>query len=71
MTTFLTSDGQVVSGLIRERNDDSLVIANQKGESITIAKGDIEEEKPSTLSLMPGTFPSCLPTNRWLTCWVT
>ena len=48
-----TVDGRVLSGLIVERNDAGLTIANAKNERVTLAVADIEELRESPVSLMP------------------
>lgn len=48
-----TQDGRVLSGLIVERNDAGLTIANAKNERVTLAVADIEELRESPVSLMP------------------
>jgi putative membrane-bound dehydrogenase-like protein len=48
-----TRDGRVFNGLIVERTDSGLSIANAKNERVTIATGDIEELRESPVSLMP------------------
>jgi putative heme-binding domain-containing protein len=49
-------DGETISGLILDRTDSSLEIVDQAGKSQRVARGDIEREKISNLSLMPGNF---------------
>ncbi len=48
-----TVDGRVLNGLIVERNDAGLTIANAKNERVTLAVADIEELRESPVSLMP------------------
>lgn len=48
-----TRDGRVLSGLVIERTDAGLTIANAKNERVTIAMADIEELRESPVSLMP------------------
>jgi putative heme-binding domain-containing protein len=52
LNTLVTVDGRVLSGIIRERNEKTLVIqtANEK---VVVSNEDIEELKPSTASMMP------------------
>jgi putative heme-binding domain-containing protein len=63
-TSLLTVDGQVVTGLVRERDANKLVIADSKGELQTIAVESIDEEKASGLSLMPENFGEVLSTQQ-------
>ena len=46
-------DGRVLNGLIVERTDAGLTIANAKNERVTLAVADIEELRESPVSLMP------------------
>ncbi len=48
-----TVDGRVLNGMIVERNDAGLTIANAKNERVTLAMKDIEELRESPVSLMP------------------
>ncbi|MFN5101412.1 MAG: c-type cytochrome, partial [Planctomycetota bacterium] len=56
ITNVLLEDGETFSGLILDRNDSSLEIVDQAGKSQRVARGQIEQEKISKLSLMPGNF---------------
>jgi putative membrane-bound dehydrogenase-like protein len=46
-------DGRVLNGLIVERDDVGLTLANAKNERVTLAVADIEELRESPVSLMP------------------
>ena len=46
-------DGRVLNGLIVERNEAGLTLANAKNERVTLAVADIEELRESPVSLMP------------------
>ncbi len=46
-------DGRVLNGLIVERTDAGLTLANAKNERVTLAVADIEELRESPVSLMP------------------
>lgn len=52
-TTLQMSDGRVLVGLIRRNEGETIVLADNKGKEFTVAKGDIDEQQLSTLSLMP------------------
>ena len=52
MTVFQLEDGQTISGVIVEQTERTLTIQTQQ-ERVTIARGDIERQRPSNLSLMP------------------
>jgi putative heme-binding domain-containing protein len=56
ITNVLMDDGETISGLILDRTDSSLEIVDQAGKSQRVARGQIEQEKISKLSLMPGNF---------------
>ncbi len=51
--TMQMNDGRVLVGLIRRTEGETIVLADNKGKEFTVSKGDIEEQQPSTLSLMP------------------
>ncbi len=59
-TAILTQDGQVLSGLVRQRDDVKLVMADVKGEERSIELSSIEEEKQTRRSLMPENFDEIL-----------
>ena len=48
-----TPDGKVYNGLLRDENADELVLATGANQEAQIARGDIEEIRPSTVSVMP------------------
>ncbi len=52
LTSVATTDGRFVSGIIREQNDRSITIQTAN-ERITLPREDVEEIKPSTVSMMP------------------
>lgn len=56
ITNVLLEDGETISGLVLDRTDNSLEIVDQAGKSQRVARGQIEQEKVSKLSLMPGNF---------------
>ena len=47
------SDGRVLSGLITRESGSSITLQQQVGEAIEIARNEIDEISPSTVSLMP------------------
>jgi len=47
-----TTDGRIISGIIREQNDSSLVIQTAN-ERIILPREDLEAIKPSSISMMP------------------
>ena len=52
MTVIATTDGRVVSGLIRKETDSAVTIRTIN-DTVVVAKTDIDERKLSELSLMP------------------
>jgi putative membrane-bound dehydrogenase-like protein len=52
LTNVATTDGRLVSGIIREQNDHSLTIQTAN-ERIVLPREDIEALKPSNVSMMP------------------
>ncbi|QDT98876.1 PVC-type heme-binding CxxCH protein [Gimesia aquarii] len=52
-TTIITEAGRVFSGLKRREEGALLVLVDNKGKEFQIPKSEIEEQKQSTLSLMP------------------
>lgn len=52
MSIFELKDGRVVNGVVVERTEKTLTVQTQT-DRVTLQRGDIEEQKISTLSLMP------------------
>lgn len=52
MTSILTTNGQVVNGIVKEENDDAVSL-NTATELVVIPRNEIETTKLSTTSLMP------------------
>jgi putative membrane-bound dehydrogenase-like protein len=52
VTNVATTDGRLVAGIIREQNDRSLTIQTAN-ERIVLPREDIEDIKPSAVSMMP------------------
>ncbi len=52
-TTVATRDGRVLNGLIVEESDSALTLFDSNKEKTVIAREDIEEMKPSDVSIMP------------------
>jgi putative heme-binding domain-containing protein len=52
LTNIATTDGRLVSGIIREQNDRSVTIQTAN-ERIVLPREDIDELKPSSVSMMP------------------
>lgn len=51
--TIVTTAGKVHNGLIRQESTDELTLATGPKEEVRIPRADIEELRPSTLSIMP------------------
>ena len=56
MTMLVLDGGESVNGLVTDRNSESLLLTDQTGKQRRILLSDIEQEKQSKLSLMPGNF---------------
>jgi putative heme-binding domain-containing protein len=52
VTNVAMNDGRLISGIVREQNDASLVIQTAN-ERIVVPREDIDAIKPSTASMMP------------------
>lgn len=50
---IVTNSGKTVNGLIRSESPDELVIATGPNQEARVARADIEEMKPSNVSIMP------------------
>ena len=50
---ILTMQGQVHTGLVRGETAEKLTLQDAEGRTHVIAKADIDERKPSGVSLMP------------------
>lgn len=51
--TLLTGDGQVLTGLMMNQNDNEVTIRNSEGIDTKVQRADIEELKKQQVSLMP------------------
>jgi putative membrane-bound dehydrogenase-like protein len=61
LTTIATTDGRLLSGIIREQNDQTLTIQTVN-DRLTLDRSEIEEMKPSPQSMMPeGLFEKLTP----------
>ena len=50
---IVTTSGKTINGLIRSETSDELVIATGPNQEVRVARADIEEMKPSSVSIMP------------------
>ncbi len=60
VTTVLTLDGQVVTGLVRSEDESHLMMVGNDGKPFQVVKDEIEELRLGTKSLMPGNFHETL-----------
>ena len=58
---FTLKDGDIVSGLFRREEGETIVLADSTGKEITVAKGNVVERRESELSLMPENFGDLIP----------
>ena len=59
-TTIVTTEGKVISGLIKRTEGEQVVLVDSKGQEVPVAKKLIDEQFPSTLSPMPANFGESL-----------
>jgi putative heme-binding domain-containing protein len=64
-TTLRTTDGRVLSGLVRREENQQLVLAGADGKEYSIAKSDIEEQQKTPLSLMPANVGEIVPADEF------
>ncbi len=64
--TYALDDGKVLTGVFRRDEGAAIVIADNKGEEITIPKGRIEEERTSQVSIMPDNWGTSLTPDELL-----
>jgi putative heme-binding domain-containing protein len=50
---IVTTNGKTVNGLIRSETPDELVLATGPNQEVRVPRADIEEMKPSSISIMP------------------
>jgi putative membrane-bound dehydrogenase-like protein len=50
----ITTDGRVMNGTIREETEDALILATGPDQEGRLARDEVEEIEPSTVSVMPG-----------------
>jgi len=60
-TTLQMVDGRVFVGLIRRKEGETIVLADNKGKEFTVSKTDVEDQQLSTLSLMPANVGESMP----------
>lgn len=52
LTSILTADGRLLSGIVR-RQDDNVVVLQTVNEVVSLERGEIEALEPSAISMMP------------------
>ena len=57
---IVLKDSEVLTGLVRREEGDTIVIADSTGKETSIRKGDIERRRTSETSLMPSNFGEVL-----------
>ncbi|REJ94230.1 MAG: hypothetical protein DWQ34_09130 [Planctomycetota bacterium] len=60
-TAVVTTEGRVITGLKLREEGEIVVIVNNKGEEVRLAKSEIEEQSDSPLSLMPSNLGEVIP----------
>ena len=55
-STFVLTDGEVMSGLFRREEGELLIVAESTGKEISIPKKQVKERRESESSLMPDNF---------------
>jgi putative heme-binding domain-containing protein len=65
-TTISMANGRIVSGILLREEGPNFVLADQEGKEFTIAKDDVEERHPSSVSLMPANFGEVLSEQQLL-----
>lgn len=62
--TYLLQNGKIYSGLYRRMDGELTILADQKGEEISIPTDHIELEKTSTVSIMPENWGEIISQNE-------
>ncbi len=60
-STFVLTDGEVMSGLFRREEGELLMVAESTGKEISIPKKQVKERRESESSLMPDNFAEVIP----------
>ena len=53
-----TSDGKVITGVLRGENDKEIRLVTAEGQPVTVAKDDVEERKRGPRPCRPTSSPS-------------
>jgi putative heme-binding domain-containing protein len=60
-STFVLSDGNVIAGIPRRQEGQTVVVADSTGKEVSIPKSQITRQVESKLSLMPSNFGEVIP----------
>jgi putative heme-binding domain-containing protein len=60
LTTIVTQDGKVVSGLLTRSDEAQLVLVDAKGSEVLVSKESIEQQQQSAVSPMPADFDQAI-----------
>jgi putative heme-binding domain-containing protein len=55
-----TRDGKVVNGIVRKDNADEVVLATAANTDVRLTRDDIDDMRPSLVSVMPAGFDNVL-----------
>jgi putative heme-binding domain-containing protein len=64
-TTFILADGDVVSGLFRREEGETVIYAESTGKETSIPKAQVKERRASELSLMPESLADALTSQEF------
>ena len=59
-----TTDGKVINGLLRNETSDELILITGANQEARVARADVEEIRPSTVSIMPAGLDQQLTTQE-------
>ncbi|MEO6808899.1 MAG: hypothetical protein ABI353_07285 [Isosphaeraceae bacterium] len=62
--TIATKDGQIINGLVRVETPDEVILTTGVNEEVRIARTEIEEMRPGTVSVMPAGLDQQLTTRE-------
>jgi putative heme-binding domain-containing protein len=64
-TTLRTTDGRILSGLVRRDEGSQIILADPQGKEFSVAKADIDDQQKTPLSLMPANVPEIVPPDEF------
>jgi putative heme-binding domain-containing protein len=59
-TTVVLQDGEEVNGILRRETDSELILVTGPAAEQHVARADVKEVRPGTVSIMPGGFDQAL-----------